>query len=1853
MTTRKELGQPPASEIRHSQVTGVGVHVRAALLRHWPYLVMLAVALSIYAPGIFVPGGFFNYGDFSFPFNPEKRFEVAQSVLDYTIVPQRAPYYQGYLPALAAIYGLNSAGVPLWLINHGLLVFAAFIASVSVYLLSRTFIGNDRAVIPALLGAAFAVLNPSFIYHDPLLEISYAGIFLTLNFFVQGLGRPQSKRYYFIVPAASLLMVWNPLTFLIGVTVIFAYFILDHVFRLSAPRRDSIKYLATVSLLTFSLNMFWLGPPIVLQFAGVDVVYSYTNPLSADEGVAVLRQTSSDSSFSGSLTLSFNNCVWCFKFYENNDLAALRVLASLVPFVVGMWATVIKFHDANLRIFSLIAIALLVLSVGIHYSVTGNLYRLFWDSVPGFKGLRDTNHIFYTMSFVFSILLALGSYHLLSYFKGRKRKIVTLVLTALLLFNGSILYVSGSNQNFAAHEWPFFVPDDYGRLKAMLAPDADTGYRALILPLAGGSVTYDWYEVKRPKMTNILTDYIPLPVVGTATVDLENISYSKNIDVAVLLMDSSVNLDIAAKLLGNLGIKYIIMQHDIDNPELVGQALRYSSILGTRPDLFERAEGFTNFDVYVLKQHLVPSLRFVLQDDAGGARGDQGQERTRSLLAAADASNFRAVRLYDSKAYLVTPPSEPNNLSGRFTFLAWIKTPEIHSDGTLVSSSAIGASGKPAYSLALKDGKFVFSLQGKDREVVLRDSSPASLGQWHMISVSSNRDGLTMAVDGREPHFVQNDPENMPAYQGPSSIVLGGSPLFQNDGAAGFAYSKIFIYNVDIPPQLLQRIFLQGPPSDPDVRLKEEGISWQSWHFPAPGAAGEAQSATSPGAEIFSEDRVELPLEAAISESALSLLDARYEPGQQKISMRLPQLDYTIDTAVGGKVEGMVILNSNYDPMWKLTDSAGRAAASVQVSREWNVWSVTEDMTPPFRVKYEPADIIGYSFVLSVMAFGSAAALMAYTSRQELLAQLRRLERRAALAPRYAAAAAAGLVSSRVAARWLARLAPYALFGVMGLLFWYPNMPSDRFVLFYDATVHLNPMRELELNYFAWYDNDTGYPYGVSSQLALVAVEAVLHIFGVPLVTINHLFMFLSVTAGGWTMYYVMRRLVGGGRSGRVAAFAGGSLYMLGPLVATYALGTVIAMAYSLFPLFFYLAYKGLNSRGSELARAATLGIVLLAMSMAVQIVNIAIIVGLLLVAGTALVRRGRLNLKFLAYAAPISIAINAFWLVPLAVHSGEIFASYSPDINGHGIEGESAGVDISHNIRLIVPSYLPSFGGSPAGIALFALPAYCFAAVYLAGRKKLVYFVAALAVFSLVFSTGARYPVAGSIYTSIVGAFPQAFIALQNIDDYLFLALFSYSFLLAFTTARLAGRLPRALPLALRPAGIVRYAALAMMAVLVGASTIPSWTNVDGRTFNHVPGAKIPDEYLSLPEAIPLSSKLEGHRMLVLPWQEWYVMYRWYEIDESGNVVDIVQRISPIPTIGGYGVARGAVQELKGQIASGNPSNVSPEVLHDLGIKYIFVHKDLEITTSDMLILDPKYNERIAQALDAIKIADNDYFSLYELASSQDAISISGNAVQTINFKKANPVSYTGVVENDRDFILNLNQAYDNRWELILNDKPTNAILNSASLLDNLVDWSSEGTGRIFFETGKTNRMTMSADVQPASLGENYFTARMTISDPVALNLFNAIVLKFKIDGIHSGLSHNIIFYNSEGRFVKWQMSEEGFAGQYTTVEIPITSQIRDIGSIAAIAINFTNNSEVKQQVNYDLVELTALLKQHFSSNSGTNSWIIEPGSYEFSLYYGPQFYREVSVAITIIAFLFSTSILIISFVKPKERSA
>lgn len=943
--------------------------------RFWPYYIMLALAMSVFAPGIFVPDGFFNYGDFAFPFNPEKRWNLSFSILDYSVVPNRVPYYQGFLPALSVIHGLNSAGVPMWFINHALLVSAAFLASVAIYRLGTVLINNPASKVPALLGGAFAVLNPSFIYHDPLLEIAYAGVFLTMSFFIMGL-RTMEKKYYLIVAFSSLLTIWNPLAFLILVTLAFGYFALYHLFQLKRPSRQALLYLGMVSFFTFSFNLFWLGTPVYLQLTGFDVAGSYTNPITGREGLLVLRSTSLDSTIGGSLTLSFNHCFWCDAFYSDPNLGMLRALASFAPLAVGIWALTIKFADVNLKIFLLITLLLITLSLGIHYVLTGSVYKFLWDNLVGFKGIRDTNHMFYTLAFTYSAILALGSYYLLSYLKKRKQHIVTLVLAAAIVFNGSILYVYGPEKNFSAHASPFFIPNDYLKLRDYMLPDVDTGYKALMLPLAGGGVTYTWYGVKSPGMQNIIIDYVPLPVVAVATVDLTNIAYGENIDKSILLLHSVNTLDLAAEMLGSQGIKYIVIQNDIDNTSIRDLAGKYAQRLSDRPDLFHKVDGFTNFSIFVLdEKHLAPHLRLVQPDPEASAQ----MKDTLIPIDRLSLSPRGSITLADENAFIETSSSNLHNISDKFTLLLWVKTPEETQQGPLLSSSSVVARNVegertllPVYSLvANSDRSVTFSLLGRESDVILK-TAPLSAGAWHLLAVTGDESHISVIVDGAsESTTARNYALNTPVYEGNSALVVGKSRYFDG-GAPGFSFSKLVIYAEEVPSGQLRSTFEQGPDAFPHIDRLVTG----AWDFQSPnrnvGVSGYVTSEK--GIEILLEHERIIPFSDFVRGEVIDLASADHGSVNQQASVQLASLDYSID--VSDSTDGYIILNSDYDPNWKLKDASGRQVDSLKIADEWNVWRVSSDMQPPFSVWYDTKEVVPYSIAISVALTVAGAVIV-------------------------------------------------------------------------------------------------------------------------------------------------------------------------------------------------------------------------------------------------------------------------------------------------------------------------------------------------------------------------------------------------------------------------------------------------------------------------------------------------------------------------------------------------------------------------------------------------------------------------------------------------------------------------------------------------------------------------------------------------------------------------------------------------------------------------------------------------------------------------------------------------------------
>lgn len=467
---------------------------------------------------------------------------------------------------------------------------------------------------------------------------------------------------------------------------------------------------------------------------------------------------------------------------------------------------------------------------------------------------------------------------------------------------------------------------------------------------------------------------------------------------------------------------------------------------------------------------------------------------------------------------------------------------------------------------------------------------------------------------------------------------------------------------------------------------------------------------------------------------------------------------------------------------------------------------------------------------------------------------------------------------------------PYAVLSAIAVAFWAPAIFTDEFLIWSDASVYLNLQKDFDANYYGWYDGlDLGRPNFGSSHLPLIILALLAGSAGVPLVLFNHAYMVLTIAIAGWTMYYILTRLL----SSRLYALAGALVYMLAPIVTGGGLGGVAAVSYCVFPLFFYFMYKGLASGGGELRYACAAGLASIGAAIAPQVASLAIITGFLLAFGTAVAKR-RVNVKFLAYAAAVGFAANSVWIIPFATDSDRTFSAFSTEATGHRLGDTSAATDLLFSARLMD---LPHFGMvdvGPAGWIMWLVPIYCFSAVILA-KRKLVYFVAALAAMSVLFSTGVRYPVVGQAYELLAGNVPYLFVPLQNLSDYLYLAAFSYVILFGFTTQALA-RHAR-----LSAVVYVRAIAASLAVALIVASSYPALVGEPFQekteaargfahvgkfhlpTLNHASGAGIPSSYLALAAGTLSPGDAEsGYRLLVLPWQHGYAKFECFLFSEG-----------------------------------------------------------------------------------------------------------------------------------------------------------------------------------------------------------------------------------------------------------------------------------------------------------------------------------------------------------------------------------
>lgn len=837
------------------------------------------------------------------------------------------------------------------------------------------------------------------------------------------------------------------------------------------------------------------------------------------------------------------------------------------------------------------------------------------------------------------------------------------------------------------------------------------------------------------------------------------------------------------------------------------------------------------------------------------------------------------------------------------------------------------------------------------------------------------------------------------------------------------------------------------------------------------------------------------------------------------------------------------------------------------------------------------------------------------------------------------------------------RALPYAVLLGVGIVFWSPGIFSQGFFIWNDATVHLNLAKELDTNYYAWYDVNLGSPFTISSQLSLITFYYIINSAGLPLVWINHLFMLLSVTVAGWSMYYVLSRVLKGEHR-RTSAYIGAIFYMLSPVVATFGLGTTMALSYSLFPLFFYFVYAGLSQRGNEVRNASAAGLVLLGIAGAVQFVSLAVILTILLAVGIMAFRRS-INIRFLLATVAVGITINLFWIGPLLFSWGDIFEIYEPEVTGHTLEEESATTDILLSARLLKGSFFDSLDLGWVGVALCLLPAYSLAAVILC-RRKIVYFFAGLALFSVLFSTGIKYPVVAELYSAVTWTLPELFVPLQNLDEYLFLASFSYAILFAFTTQSLVKRvveMKNAAWNAYRTA--IKFATFSLIALLVSAGSF--FSLVGGpHNLNHDPATNIPPSYFAIERIIPEDDRVQGYRMLVLPWHQWYVEYTWTDHD----MVDIVHRLSSLPTLG-YAVSatNPNVLDLRDMMINSNPSKIAElgQAFSDTNIKYILVHKDFRNTTSltgfenrdpdrDPPVFSYEFNSQLAEGLSAEAIEDNENYTLYELPDVRKTVEVfsyGDDPDLSSDFKKVNPTLYAGTVSTKEPAFVIFGQQYDSDWRLLLDRNELEESRVSVPILANFTFWEKEGTGNEIVTASLGGKEIVSGSSQLTNrLGENYYYMNGRMENPVDLSSYDAISIELSISNVTDDVVRYVTLHDADGKRKEIFLPETD-SEQPRTVELPLVNDMSkkpfDMSRITGISLNVVNNDLPLHELEMEIHDMQMVRNSPFLYGGYAIGWRMEePGTHTVQIEYEPQSLTSLSAAVSIISFLFAAAMLV-----------
>lgn len=333
-----------------------------------------------------------------------------------------------------------------------LLLSIFFLSASAMFIFARRYLDRTGAFIAGL----FYMINP-YVYERFLaghwhVLMGYAYFPLVINSFLRLLDKPGRASFWRFCILFALYPIisqhWFYMAFFVLLAVALAYLLKGNKWKIFLNKLF-YRFVGVFLLIFLALNSFWL-----FSFWGEKSVWP--------------RITLNDfSAFATSADIKYGawlNVLSLYGFWNNihilpKDIFGLWWLLTIAVFAVSLLGLIRLFKKQRLAGLVLPFVFLTALMIGVGYAsgFTKPLVDMFFDYLPGFRGLRETAKAVGLIAFVYALALPLGGYALAGLAKKSadkiKRYIIYPGLIALIfLINFGIF--NAFNGQLAAYEYP-------------------------------------------------------------------------------------------------------------------------------------------------------------------------------------------------------------------------------------------------------------------------------------------------------------------------------------------------------------------------------------------------------------------------------------------------------------------------------------------------------------------------------------------------------------------------------------------------------------------------------------------------------------------------------------------------------------------------------------------------------------------------------------------------------------------------------------------------------------------------------------------------------------------------------------------------------------------------------------------------------------------------------------------------------------------------------------------------------------------------------------------------------------------------------------------------------------------------------------------------------------------------------------------------------------------------------------------------------------------------------------------------------------------------------------------------------